>query len=81
MRKPSQLLIAERAHAARFEIGDVDKADEMHAAGGIETMEGMRDRRGAPIRGRRSHMPARIWWLKTPVCGARMSACAWSGRF
>src|ERR1700730_2028490 len=33
MRKPSQLLIAERAHAARFEIGDVDKADEMHAAG------------------------------------------------
>src|SRR3984893_10871616 len=33
MRKPSQLLIAERAHAARFEIGDVDKADAMHAAG------------------------------------------------
>ena len=22
-----------------------------------------------------------IWRLKTPVCGARMSACAWSGRF
>ena len=23
----------------------------------------------------------RIWQLKTPVCGARMSACIWSGRF
>src|SRR3984893_13945353 len=31
MRKPSQLLIAERAHAARFEIGDVDKAEEVPA--------------------------------------------------
>jgi transposase len=27
------------------------------------------------------HMPVRIWRLKTPVCGARTSACAWSGRF
>ena len=26
-------------------------------------------------------MPVRIWPLKTPVCGARTSACAWSGRF
>jgi hypothetical protein len=26
-------------------------------------------------------MPVRIWRLKTPVCGARMNACAWSGRF
>ena len=42
---------------------------------------GMRDRRGAPIRRRRSRMPARIWPLKTPVCGARTNACAWSGRF
>ena len=42
---------------------------------------GMRDRRGAPIRRRRSRMPARIWPLKTPVCGARTSVCAWSGRF
>jgi transposase-like protein len=22
-----------------------------------------------------------IWPLKTPVCGARMSVCIWSGRF
>ena len=29
----------------------------------------------------RSRMPARIWPLKTPVCGARTSVCAWSGRF
>src|SRR5208337_5125889 len=32
VREPSQLLIAERAHAARFQIGDIDEADEMHAA-------------------------------------------------
>src|ERR1700730_10163362 len=31
-RKPSQLFIAKRAHAARFQIGDVDKADKVHAA-------------------------------------------------
>jgi hypothetical protein len=31
MHKPSQLLVAERAHAVRFQIGDVDKA-EVHAA-------------------------------------------------
>jgi transposase-like protein len=42
---------------------------------------GRRDRRGASIRRRRSRLPVRIWPLKTPVCGARMSACAWSGRF
>ena len=30
---------------------------------------------------RRSHMPVRIWPLKTPVCGARTNVCAWSGRF
>ena len=41
----------------------------------------MRDRRGAPIRRRRSRMPVRIWPLKTPVCGARTNVCAWSGRF
>jgi transposase len=27
------------------------------------------------------HLPVSIWRLKTPVCGATMSACAWSGRF
>jgi len=42
---------------------------------------GMRERPGAPIRRRRSRMLVRIWQLKTPVCGARMSACIWSGRF
>jgi transposase-like protein len=40
-----------------------------------------RDRRGAPIRRRRSRLPVRIWPLKTPVCGARMSVCIGSGRF
>ena len=34
-----------------------------------------------PIRRRRSRLPVRIWPLKTPVCGARMSVCIWSGRF
>jgi len=42
---------------------------------------GMRDRRGAPIRRRRSRLLVRIWRLKTLVCGARTSVCAWSGRF
>ena len=28
-----------------------------------------------------ARMPVRIWPLKTPVCGARMSVCIWSGRF
>ena len=42
-------------------------------------VDGMRDRRGARIRRRRSRLPVRIWRLKTPVCGARTSACAWSG--
>ena len=39
---------------------------------------------GSPRRSstrRRSRLPVRIWRLKTPVCGARTSACAWSGRF
>jgi transposase-like protein len=40
-----------------------------------------RDAVGAQIRRRRSRLPARIWRLKTPVYGARTSACAWSGRF
>jgi transposase-like protein len=43
--------------------------------------DGGQDRRGAPIRRRRSRLPVRISRLKTPVCGARTSACAWSGRF
>jgi hypothetical protein len=33
IREPTQLLIAERAQSARFQIGDIDEADEMHAAG------------------------------------------------
>jgi transposase-like protein len=39
---------------------------------------------GSPRRSntrRRSRMPARIWPLKTPVCGTRTNVCAWSGRF
>ena len=28
-----------------------------------------------------ARLPVRIWRLKMPVYGARMSACAWSGRF
>jgi transposase len=35
----------------------------------------------ARIRRRRSRLPVRIWRPKTLVCGARTSACAWSGRF
>ena len=38
---------------------------------------------GSPRRSntrRRSRMPVRIWLLKTPVCGARTTACAWSER-
>ena len=30
--EPSELFIAERAHAARFQISDIDEADEMRAA-------------------------------------------------
>ena len=29
--EPGELLVAERAHAAGLEVGDVDEADEMHA--------------------------------------------------
>ncbi len=32
VREPGELFIAERAHAARFQISDIDEADEMRAA-------------------------------------------------
>jgi transposase-like protein len=33
-----------------------------------------------PVRRRRSRLLARIWPPRMPACGARTSACAWSGR-
>jgi len=39
-----------------------------------------RDRRGAPTRRRRSRLLAWIWLPRMLACGARTSACAWSGK-
>ena len=48
--------------------------------GATETAVARRDHRGAPIRRRRSRLAAWIWPPKMLACGARTSACAWSGR-
>ena len=48
--------------------------------GATEAAGAKLDRRGASTRRRRSRLLAWIWLPRMLACGARTSACAWSGR-